>query len=119
VRYNISQNDATATFTFESDAAADSLVHNNTLYARPGLTVELVRNTFGAPHGILFVNNILCIAGQALRCRRAAGGTSGATRCPSAPCRMWGPTRPGLHGDVLHRAPLGACGSRCESTDPH
>jgi hypothetical protein len=65
VRYNLSQNDATATFTFESDAAADCLIHNNTVYVRPGLTVELVRNTFGAPNGLRFVNNIFCIAGEA------------------------------------------------------
>lgn len=65
VRYNLSQNDATATFTFESDAAADTRVYNNTVYVRPGLAVELVRNTFGAPHDIRFVNNIFCIAGEA------------------------------------------------------
>jgi hypothetical protein len=65
VRYNLSQNDATATFTFESDAAADSLIHNNTIYVRPGLAVELVRNTFGAPHDLRFLNNLFCIAGEA------------------------------------------------------
>jgi hypothetical protein len=65
VRYNISQDDATATFTFESDAAADALVYNNTIYVRPGLDVELVRNTFGAPDNIRFWNNIFCVAGRA------------------------------------------------------
>jgi hypothetical protein len=65
VRYNLSQDDATATFTFESDTAADSLVYNNTIYVRPELKVQVVRNTFGKPHGIRFYNNIFCISGEA------------------------------------------------------
>ncbi len=65
VRYNLSQDDATATFTFESDTATDSLIYNNTIYTRPGLTVQLVRSTFGKPNNLLFRNNLFYIAGEA------------------------------------------------------
>jgi len=64
-RYNISQNDATATFTLEGDAVANALIHNNTVYTRPDLNVEVVRNTFGAPRGVRFVNNVFAVAGEA------------------------------------------------------
>ncbi|MBI5830973.1 MAG: right-handed parallel beta-helix repeat-containing protein [Armatimonadetes bacterium] len=64
-RYNISRNDATATFTLEGDAVVNALIHNNTVYTRPGLDVELVRNTFGAPTGTRFVNNLFAMGGEA------------------------------------------------------
>lgn len=63
VRYNISQNDAIATFTLEGDGTGDATIHNNTIYVGPGMTVNLVRNTFGAPDGVRFINNILYAAG--------------------------------------------------------
>jgi len=65
VRYNISQNDATATFTFESDRVSDCAVYNNTVFVSEELDVELVRNTFGAPDGIRFLNNIFLVRGKA------------------------------------------------------
>jgi len=65
IRYNVSQNDATATFTFESDRVSDCTVYNNTVFVREGLRVELVRNTTGSPDGIRFLNNIFFINGKA------------------------------------------------------
>ena len=63
VRYNISQNDATATFTFESDGTGDALVHNNTVFVGEGMTVNFARNTAGQPTGVRFINNLLYAAG--------------------------------------------------------
>lgn len=64
-RYNISQNDATATFTFEADGVHDVSIYNNTVYVREGMEVQLVRNTFGTPKRIRFTNNIFDVRGQA------------------------------------------------------
>ena len=58
VRYNISQNDATAIFSLEGDGTGDVTVYNNTFYVGPRLTVNLARNTFGAPSGLHFLNNL-------------------------------------------------------------
>ena len=65
VRYNLSQDDATATFTFETDTATDCQIYNNTFYVRPGVNVQVVRNTFGKPNNLHFRNNIFHIAGEA------------------------------------------------------
>ena len=63
-RYNISQNDGTATFTLEGDGVGNALIANNTIYTRADLPVELVRNTFGAPDGVRFVNNLFATLGE-------------------------------------------------------
>jgi hypothetical protein len=64
VRYNISQNDRTATFSFESDGVRDSLIANNTIYVGRGLRVQLARNTFGSPSGIVFANDLIYSDGE-------------------------------------------------------
>ncbi len=64
-RYNLSQNDGTATFTFETDQARNCRIEHNTVYVRPDLKVELVRSTMGAPDGVRFTNNLFAIDGEA------------------------------------------------------
>jgi hypothetical protein len=73
-RYNVSQNDGVATFTAESDGTGDALVHNNTIYVGPELSVVLIRNTFGKPDGIRFANNIIYAAGTVVH---SPGGITG------------------------------------------
>ncbi len=63
VRYNISRNDAIATFSLEGDGTGDVTVYNNTFCLGPGLTVNLARNTFGAPSGLRFLNNLFYAEG--------------------------------------------------------
>ena len=62
-RYNISQNDAVATFTLESDGSKNATIYNNTIYIGKGADVNFARNTFGAPQHIRFLNNIICAVG--------------------------------------------------------
>jgi len=62
-RYNISQNDAVALVTMEGDGTGDATLYNNTFYVGPELTVSLARNTFGAPDGLRFLNNLLFVEG--------------------------------------------------------
>lgn len=58
VRYNISQNDAIATFSLEGDGVEDISIYNNVFYVGPGTTVNMTRNTFGVPHNVRYFNNI-------------------------------------------------------------
>jgi hypothetical protein len=62
-RYNISQNDAVALFTLEGDGTGGVTAYNNTFYVGPQLTVSLARNTFGAPSGLRFLNNLFYVDG--------------------------------------------------------
>jgi hypothetical protein len=59
VRYNISQNDATATLTLETDGSHGASIYNNVFYIGCGITVNFARNTFGTPRDIRFANNII------------------------------------------------------------
>lgn len=76
VRYNISQNDATATFSLESDGTSHAKVYNNAIYVPAGMTVNLARNTFGKPRGVQFSNNLLYVSGTM---QYALGGIQEAT----------------------------------------
>lgn len=64
VRYNISQNDAIATFSIETDNVRGALIYNNTIYVGAGRTVNLARNTMGSPRDIRFFNNLLYADGE-------------------------------------------------------
>ncbi len=58
VRYNISQNDAIATFSLEGDETEDISIYNNVFYVGSGMTVNMTRNTYGSPHDVCYFNNI-------------------------------------------------------------
>ncbi len=58
VRYNISQNDAIATFSLEWDESEDISIYNNVFYVGSGMTVNMTRNTYGSPHNVRYLNNI-------------------------------------------------------------
>lgn len=73
-RYNVSQNDAVATFTLESDGTGDVTIHNNAIHVGEGLAVTLFRNTFGAPDGLRFFNNVLHVEGRMVHSPRAITG---------------------------------------------
>jgi hypothetical protein len=112
-RYNISQNDATATFTIESDGSGDVTLHNNTIYVGEGMDVGFVRNTSGAPDGLRVVNNILYAAGSL---RHHLGGIRNATFAHNA---YYGThvSLPADEGAVLTDPMLAAPGSAADGWD--
>jgi len=63
VRYNVSQNDAVATFSLEGDGVEDVSIYNNVFYVGPDLTVNMTRNTFGHPRNVRYFNNLFYAEG--------------------------------------------------------